>query len=74
MNDELNKRSRAGWQTAVTLWASGVLTGVSYCSATTAAHVGDESSKTLFIISAFFFALGCLVGLWFIIERLERVD
>lgn len=73
MNEESNRKSHSSWRTAVTLWASGVLTGVSYCSATTAAHAGDEASKMVFIISMGFFVLGCLAGLFLTIERLDRL-
>lgn len=63
VNSEKNGSTQPGsWKIAVTLWVSGILTGVSYCSAVTAAHADGEEGKLVFMVSGGFLVLGCLVG------------
>lgn len=69
MNDGKNGIQPGSWRISVILWASGILTGVSYCSAVTAAYVEEENSKLVFAISASFLVLGCLVGCSFIVAN-----
>ena len=67
VNGENTEAPPGSWRIAVILWASGILTGVSYCSAVTAAHAVSEESKWVFVVSGFFLVLGCLVGCSFVV-------
>lgn len=50
------------WVFSVLIWMSGVLTGVSYCCAVTAAQAAEEAPPAGLMVSVILFGVGCAVA------------